>query len=69
LVELVQVADSELQDVCLLQLGYIFPLSLQGHCHDVLQLVKTLVDTGPPFPFQEWLGDLLVLVCPGERNI
>lgn len=58
LLQVVQVAHRQLQDVGLLQLGHVFALILQRRHHQLLQLVQTPVDPRPPLPFQQWLCNL-----------
>ncbi len=62
--ELMHVADGELKDVGLLQLGNGLPLRLESIDHEILEFIQALVDPGPPLPLQQWLHHLPVLVRP-----
>ena len=55
---LLQVPHRKLEDVCLLELGHVLALGLEGDSHNVLKLVQTCIDSGPPLSFQQRLGDL-----------
>ena len=61
--QLLQVADCQLQHISLLQLGDALSLSLEGKHHEVLQLIQAGVDPRPPLPLQQGLHHLPVLVC------
>ena len=57
--QLVQVADSQFQNVGFLQFGQIFAFRRQSRRHQLLQLVQTPVDPGTTFAFQHRLHNLL----------
>ena len=50
--QLLQVADCQLQHISLLQLGDALALVLKRVHHQLLQLVEALVDASPPLPLQ-----------------
>ena len=67
--ELLHVADSELKDIGLFQLGDGLPLRLKSIDHEILELIQALVDPGPPLPLQERLHHLPVLVRPRHGGL
>ena len=38
-------------------------------CHNIFQLIEALVDSSPPLPLEQGLGDLLVGVGAGQRHV
>ena len=58
--QFVQVANGELQDVGLLQLGHagLAVLGGQSAGHQIFQLIQAPVDSGAALSFQQWLGNL-----------
>lgn len=67
LAELVQVSHCQLQDVCLLKLGHILPLGLQTNRHNILQFIKTGIDSSPSLSLQQGLCDFLILISLRNR--
>ena len=57
-VQLVQVTDSQFQNVGLLQLRQVFPFGRQGGAHEILELVEAPVDPCATLPLQERFRDL-----------
>jgi len=58
LLQVVEVAHGQFEDVGLLQLGHVFAFILQSCHHQLLQLVKTPIDSRPSLSFQQRFGDL-----------
>jgi len=56
--EVVQVTDSQLQDVSLLEFRDVLPFGLQGSHHQLLELVQAPVDSGTTFALKHRLHHL-----------
>jgi hypothetical protein len=64
--QLLQVANSQLEDVSLFEFGDGLAFGLKGRDHEVFEVVEALVDAGTTATFEERLHDLAVLV--GARH-
>jgi len=65
-VDLLQVLESQFQDVGLFQLGDGLPLHLHRLDQDVFDFVQAFVDAGSSLALQQRLHDFAVLVSPGH---
>ncbi len=69
LLQLLQVLDSELEDVCFLQLGDGLSVGLQSKDHEIFELVQALVDPRSPLTLQQRLHHLPILVRPRHGHL
>ena len=64
--QLPQVSHRQLQHVSLLQLGDAFSLSLQSEDHEILEFIKTGINSSSSLPLQQRFHHLPVLIRPGH---
>ena len=64
--ELLEVANCQLEDVGLFELGDGLTLGLDGVDHEVAEVIEATVDTVSPLLFDERLHDFAVLVALGH---
>jgi len=57
--QLVQMPDSQLEDVGFFQFTDVLAFGLQGDHHQFFELIQAPVDAGTAFAFQHWFHDLI----------